>query len=230
MDITPAVKDATEAIDHIPLLVEAFSRLLATPTGWVVLVAVFLWFVVNRKLYTVFDSEKRLRARLEQLDGYLAKPEIADPDSVAVVRDLRDAHYFRIATGIYAEKRLRKSLIWLHDETPHLINWKQIHRALPYIKPTAKGTATIRDLTAWERIGYIYNEVVAYASLLAAAGMFALLLLSGARSILVVALTVAGAIIAFALAMFAFSQNLPERNARRIKAELEATTSPAPDA
>jgi uncharacterized membrane protein len=233
MSMTPAIKDATEAIQNIPPLVDAFTKLLATPIGWALLIGLFIWFVVNRRLYTFFDfAEKRERQRLESLDTYVAKPDVADPESIRVASDIRDAYYFKLGTGIYAEKRFRTSLIWLHGKTSYLITWKQIRRALPYIESTPEGTASVRDLSTTEKFGYWYNELIAYLSLLATAGIFAVLLLSNLRSLSTVALGIGGTIAALALAMFAFTQNFPEKTARRIKRELEKPkpSSSAPNA
>ncbi len=226
MDLTPQVKDATDAIHSFPALADAVLDLLRTPAGWFASAAVLVWFLVNKKLYRVFDvAENRERRRLDHLDSYVTKPEAADAESMAVLRDLRDAHYFKIGTGIYAERRLRASLIWLHLKTSHLINWCQIRKALSFIEPNSDGTASIRDLRFTEKVGFYYNETVAYLSLLPAAGTFVLFLSSNLRTLSAFGWGFGVSLGAFIFAMFVFAQNIPERASRRIKKELAAVTA-----
>ena len=227
MELTPKVKDAADAINSLPGLVNDVMGLLQTPTGWAVLTALFVWFVVNRKLYRVFEiAEIRQRRRLEYLDSYVSKPALADAKFIDVMRDLRDAHYFKIGTGIYAESRLRSCLIQLHAKTSHDISWKQIGKALPFIKAKADGSVSVRDLTAIEKLGFWYNELVAYLCLLSAAGILALLLLSDVRPLGTVALGAGATLAMFAFAMLVFSQGAPARVAKRIQKQLSADSAP----
>lgn len=228
MELTPKVKDAADAINSLPSLVNDVMGLLQTPTGWAVLTALFVWFVFNKRLYRVFDiAEIRQRRRLEYLDSYVSKPTLADASSIDVMRDLRDAHYFKIGTGIYAESRLRSCLIQLRAKTSHDISWKQIGKALPFIKAKPDGSVSVRDLSAIEKLGFWYNELVAYLFLLSAAGILALLFLSDVRTVGAVALGAASTLAMFAFAMFLFSQGAPARIAKRIQTQLAA--DPAPD-
>jgi hypothetical protein len=230
MDIAPKIKDATEAIRQFPPLFEAILDVLKTPTGWIVLLGLVTWLLVNRDVSHLFSFfERKTQRRLEYLDSYVAKPDIADKDTVDALRDLRDAHYFRLATQIYAEKRLRSSLINLHDRTSHHINWTLIRRALPYIEMKSEGEVSIRPMTTVETIGYWYNQVFGFLSLVASASIFTLFLFEGKKSLSEFIWGVGGALGVSLFAFFVFAQNLPVRAAKTIEQELDKP-SPNPGA
>lgn len=221
MNLVPDVKDATEAIQQVPPLVEAIVSLLQTPAGWFVLAVLFFWLLVNKDFSHIFDMfERKERRQFEYLDLYIAKSELADEESVKVLRDLRDAHYFKVATGIYAEKKLRRALINLHDRTSHFISWTQIRRAFRYIETSEDGIVEIRKLRKFEAIGYWYNELIAYVCLLLAAGLLNLFLFSDGRNSTSVAWGIISPLAAVFFAMFVFAQNWPILAARRIQKEL----------
>lgn len=227
MALAPQIKDATEAIQQVPPLVDALANLLQTPSGWVVLAAFFLWLLVNKDFSHLFDfMERKERRRFEHLDLYVTKPELADEESVKVLRDLRDAHYFKIATGIYAEKNLRSALIALHNRTSHLVGWSSIRRAFPYIQANNRREVKIRELTGFEKFGYWYNQFVGYTSLFAAAGILSLFVISSSKTFTSLAWGVGGTLAVVFFAMFVFSQNWPEYAARRIQKELAKLPEP----
>jgi len=221
MELTSQIKDATEAIHQLPPLVDGLVTLLKTPAGWFVLTAFFIWLLINKDFSRIFDfKDRRERQRFEHLDLYVNKPELADEDSVKALRDLRDAHYFKIATGIYAEKSLRKALIKLHDQTSHNVSWSSIRRAYQYIQADGNQNVTVRELTIFEKFGYWYNQIVGYVSLLAAASILSLFVLSSNKSIASFAWGVGGALATVFFAMFVFAQNWPEHAAKRIQREM----------
>lgn len=221
MDLAPQLKDATEAIQHVPPLADAITNLLQTPTGWIAIAAFFFWLIVNKDFSHLFDIlERKERRRSEHLDIYVAKPELADSESIKTLSDLRDAHYFKIATGIYAEKKLRYALINLHNRTSHHISWEKIRRAFSYIEINNDGTIVIRNLTRFESIGYWYNEIVGYASLLFAAGFLSLFFMITPKTLSTFAWGIGSSLTAVLFAMFVFAQNWPILAAKSIQKEL----------
>ncbi|HZX31558.1 MAG TPA: hypothetical protein VFF03_09420 [Rhodocyclaceae bacterium] len=221
MDLAPQVKDATEAIQHVPPLVDAVMGLLQTPTGFGVLLVFFTWLVINKDfshLFQIFERKEKRRA--EHLDLYVSKPELADTEAFKVLSDLRDAYYFKMATGIYAEKKLRQALIDLHGRTSHKISWGQIRRAFPYIEPANNGEVVIRKLTTFEKIGYWYNQAIGYGSLLSAAVLWSLFFLSSPKTTGSIVWGLAGTFAPVLFAMFVFAQNWPVGAAKRIQREL----------
>lgn len=221
MDIAPQVKDATEAIQHLPPLLNAISSLFQRPVGWALLAALFVWLLLNKDFSKFFDFfERKEKRRSEHLDLYVSKSELADEESIRVLRDLRDAEYFKIATGIYAEKRLRRALIGLHERTSHHTTWGHIRRAIQFLEADKQGNVSVRDFTRFETIGYWYNQIIGYASLLLAAGIISLLLLSYIKGPSAVAISIGGSFAIILFAMFAFAQNWPVQAAKRIKAEI----------
>lgn len=122
MALAPQVEDLAKAIESLPSLLDALGALPVS--GWVVLIAFFLWLLANKNLSRIVDFvQGKERRRIERLDAYIAFPNPSDSAVTNAIRDLRDAYYFKVATGIYAENRVRNALIGLHDATSHVITW-----------------------------------------------------------------------------------------------------------
>lgn len=221
MELAPQVEDLAKTIQSLPSLLGAVSSLPLS--GWVVLVAFFLWLLANKNLPQVFDlfdrKEKRL---LERLETYVSSPEAGEPKTMKAVRDIRDAHYFKVATGIYAEARVRNAYIELHGRTSHLITWRHICRAHPYLEVAADETITVRVMDFAESLSYWYNQIVAYGSLLVSAALVSLVILSGSKTLSSFSVGFGGAILSALFAAFVFSQNWPVHAAKKIARELES--------
>jgi hypothetical protein len=159
--------------DILPWL-STFANTTAVTVVLVLLFLAFLLNLINRGFFLqMFDIlEHKERKRLEQINEYVLSHDAADPETVKVVRDLRDAHYFNVATGIYAENRTRSAFIKLHQTSSHCITWKHIDRARPYMEIAADETITIRDLSRFDKISYWYNQFVAYGSLIFSVVLF----------------------------------------------------------
>lgn len=226
MELTAQLKDATEATQQVIPLADALANLLQTPAGLIAVVVFFLWLLVNKDFSHLFELfERKEKRRSEQLDLYVSKPELADADSIKVLSDLRDAHYFKVATGIYAEKKLRSVLITLHNQTSHHISWQQIKRAFQYIEIGENNTLEIRELTTIEVLGYWYNQLVGYASALFAACIFGLFVITSPKTLAAITWGIGGGLGVIFFAMFVLSQNWPIHAAKRIRKELQATTN-----
>ena len=228
MALAPQVEDLAKAIESLPSLLDAVGALPIS--GWVVLIAFFLWLLANKNLSRIIEFvQGQERRRIEKLDAYIASPNPSDPSVASAVRDLRDAYYFKVATGIYAENRVRTALIKLHDATSHVITWRHICRAHPFLTVAPDGTVTVRPMDFSEKLGYWYNQAVAYFFLLFAASLFSLVILSGTKTWVSFVLGVGGGIVAAAFAMFVFSQNWPARSAKKISKEIEGQRNGAAD-
>jgi hypothetical protein len=229
MELAPQVEDLAKAIQSLPSLLEAVNSLPIS--GWVVLVAFFLWFVANKNLSRVFDvlwrKEKR---KLEQLDTYISSPAAGDENAIKAIRDLRDARYFKMATGIYAESRVRNAFIRLHEATSHLVTWRHICRAHPYLKVAADETVIVKDLDFSEKLSYWYNQLVGYLFLLLAATLVSLAILSGSKTVMSFSFGFGGGILSALFAMFVFSQNWPIHAAQKIAKELDRQRNTNPNA
>jgi hypothetical protein len=124
------IHETTEVVKNISVLKEALFELLQKPGDWLWLIFILLvfaggWLVRHvsiQNLLTVAGS--RERSRLQQIESYIENPEMADSGSLAVLKGLRNAFYFKVATGIYAEKAYRDRLIELHEKTSIAVSWK----------------------------------------------------------------------------------------------------------
>lgn len=97
------------ATQQVIPLADALANLLQTPAGLIAVVVFFLWLLVNKDFSHLFELfERKEKRRSEQLDLYVSKPELADANSIKVLSDLRDAHYFKVATGILLRQALEK--------------------------------------------------------------------------------------------------------------------------
>lgn len=224
MDLASQIKNTTEAVQNLPSLLNAVYTLITTPDGAALLILFCLWLLANRGFFSrsfgIF--EHRERRRLEQINEFVSSYDTADPETLKVVRDLRDAHYFNVATGIYAENRTRSAFIKMHQASSHCIAWKHIERARPYMDIAADETITIRDLTSMEWLGYWYNQCVAYLSLFFSIVLFIItFVLSDTKTMMSFGISLGTSIFLVVLALFVFFQNLPIYAKERIAKELQ---------
>lgn len=220
MELAPQVEDLAKAIHSLPSIFDAVYSLPIS--GWLVVAAFFLWFLANRDFTHIFDVlERKEKRRLEVLDKYVSTETSADNQVMSAIKDLRDAYYFKVATGIYAESRIRNALIKLHEANCHLITWHNICRAQPYLDVNKDENVTVRKLSSIENFSYWYNQLVAYFFLLLSAALFSLLLLVESKTLTAVTYSFGGGILTALFAMFAYSQNYPVRAAKKIRDELE---------
>jgi len=221
------IKNFTEAAQNLSSLLNVVCTLVTTPGGVVLLILFCIGFIlilVNKGFFSQVSDmfERKERRRLEQINEYVSSHEAADPETIKVVRDLRDAHYFNVATGIYAENRTRSAFIKLHQDSSHCIAWKHIDRARLYIDIAADETITIRDLTRFEWLGYWYNQCVAYGSLFFSAVLFIItFVLSDTKTMMSFWGSLGTSLFLVILAIFVFFQNLPIYAKDLIAKELE---------
>ncbi|WP_351189321.1 hypothetical protein [Shewanella sp. TB4-MNA-CIBAN-0142] len=236
-DIAKGIHSATSVVNSIPEFMKALTDVMETPYGWIILAVILIWFLLNKDLsrfLNIFETKEK--KRLDKLEVYVNNKEAANNEALEVIKDLRDAHYFKVATDIYAEKSLRDSLINLHKKTSHTINWINIKRAMPYINADSTSTVSIRDQSRSEKFGYFYNLFTGWLFLGFAVALSLVFIFSNDRVLSQFALWIASTLFCAFFAMFAFSQNFPIRAAKKIKTELEkvsttnvpATTEAAP--
>jgi len=221
MPLTPQVKDLTDVAQQVPSLIEALWVLIQTPSGAIAIAAFFIWFIVNKDfshLFNLFDRKER--KIFDYLDSYVSKPELANKESIAVLQDIRDGHYFKVGTGIYAENMMRAALIRLHNTTSHLITWKRIRYALPFIESDSDGKVTIRQFRFSEKFGFWYNYAAGFLLMLTAAGSLALSFFSQPFQLRTFVPGILGAVVGLLISGFVFSQNRPMHAAKLIRAEI----------
>ncbi|MFZ3019418.1 MAG: hypothetical protein WA056_13280 [Gallionella sp.] len=217
---TENIDDLNKAIQSLPALLDSISSLPIS--GWVVLFVLFLWLLANNDFSRVLDFfERKEKRKLEALDSYVASPNTADAKAIKAISDLRDAHYFKIATGIYAESRLRNAIIKLHEATSHLVTWRHIRLALPHLDVDVDESVAVKGFSLADSAGYRYNQFVGYTFLLFAATLISLVILSGSKTLESFVLGFGSGIASAFFAMFVFSQNWPIDAAKKISAELE---------
>lgn len=216
------LKQTTELVKSIPEFMEAVTEVLQTPWGWLFLALIVFWFFINKDLSHVSNFFERGRTRrLEKLESYISNVEMADESALKVIKDLRDAYYFKVATGIYAERMFRDSLINLHNITSPQINWTLIKRAIPYIKASQDMSISIRDMESWEKIGHYYNLFVGFMFLVFSGVVFITFMLSEPKTITNILIGAGGSLACAIFSIFVFAQNWPYGAAKDIRYELE---------
>lgn len=221
--ISNGLETATNTVRSIPEFLDAIAEIMRTPYGWVVLAALLIWFLLNKDLsnmFRVFESKEK--KRLEKLEVYINNKEAANDDALVVIKDLRDTHYFKVATDIYAEKPLRDSLITLHKRTSHSVNWINIKRAMPYLIVGRDSKVTVRKQTKFEVLGHYYNLVTGWLFLGFSVALLLVFLLSATKDFGQFSVWVLSTVFSTFCAMFAFSQNWPIASAKKISNELAA--------
>lgn len=221
IEITPQIKDATEAIQSLPSLINAIGSLFSTPWGGGLLLAIFLWIILNQNSSRVFAwVAGKKQKRLEALNSYLADSGSADLDALQAVKDQRDSYYFKVATGIYAEGTYRTALIKLHHASSHTLTWTHIRRAQEYLRVSSAGEVSVHPLSKFDWFAYWYNQLVAYSCLFVSVGLLTLVFTSSERSSWLFFLGFGGAFGIALFAMFVLSLNWPVASRKRVENEL----------
>lgn len=210
-------------LNSIPQLVEAVRNLINTPWGFLLLLFILIWFIANRYLLSVIDIfDKRNSRHRESLTQYITfSNENSNDDEVvrSVVKDRWNSLHFQNATGIYADKKLRKHLLHLYESTSSAITWKTIKNALYYIDVTSSNVIYIREMSLLDRIIYYYNNFFGFVFLLASIGIFLMLIFMNPQAFENLYTFFAG-LACFIVAIFSFFQNRPVFSSRKIKTEL----------
>lgn len=221
MQITTKVDDLSEAIKSLPSLISSLQSL--SIFEWTVVITLFLWLATNKKVPTIIEAIKsREKEKLDQLDSYIFNKDFLDENTAQVVRDMRDARHFRIATGIYAERRQRNALIKLHKATCHKFSWRNIRRAQSCLEINEDETIQMKTLSKFDLAGYWYNQLIGYVFLLLPAVIFTIIILSETKTTSSLLTSITSIILCIVFSMFVFSQNWPVQEARRITKEIES--------
>jgi hypothetical protein len=147
-------------INQLPSAFNAIESL--SVSGWIFIVFIFFGFFLNKNFFKLWGMLKeKEKQKIEKLELYIGSNDSSNANLSKVIKDIRDAYYFKMATGIYAEEKLRNALIWIHKNTSYLVGWQQINQALPYITILRDESASIRKMTAIDSIGYWYNKLTA---------------------------------------------------------------------
>ncbi|MFV0575035.1 MAG: hypothetical protein ACK5NC_06440 [Vibrio sp.] len=209
-------------LSTIPEFMDWAVNIIKTPYGWLVLVFVLIGIALNQNLlfFTSFWGNRKID-KITKIEHYFENERIADPAVEKVFRDLINANYFKIATGIYAEEHRRNLLIKLQNDLSHVISWVHIKRALPYIESSADNKAYIREENRMEKAGYYYNYIAGFLSLIITVSIILLFIVYNDHSLAQLFMLIVTMICGIAFTVICFYQNFPIISARKIKKELK---------
>lgn len=190
--------------------------------GWFVIAALFLLFIANKHLIHIFNLiENKEKKKIAQINEYISSNNSQDTKTRKAISDLKDAHYFKIATGIYAEHKARSALINLHETTSHHITWRHIRRAHEFIEISDKEEISIRPTSPAEKLGYWYNNLSGAFLLLLSATLFGLVFITTNKSVIAIITGLLTGFLCALISIFIFSQNWPIKAAKKISKELK---------
>lgn len=222
-----SLQETADFLNSVPEVLDALSNLVQHDwLGWLVLIGGVVWVLLNKDvgfLFSVF--ERKAAKRLELLESYISQKEIACKELHRGMKDLRDAHYFKVATGIVAEKSRRNGLLSLHDSISHRINWKQIKRAEAYIEVSDDEQITVRKAKLTECFEYAFNWIVGLVFLLLSGILFIALVLGGTKTLGSLLFGIGAATSTAIFSMFVFSLNRSFSDAKSIRAALQEISS-----
>jgi hypothetical protein len=220
-NVSEWMNSAIETVKSIPELMNALAEVVQTPYGWIPLALIILWFVVNKDflLFLRFHSEKE-KKKLDEIEKYLSDKDNVDPISQEVFVDIRTSRYFKVATGIHAEKKMRDALIDLHKNTSSNISWTTIRRALSLLKFKEDNSIEILKPNKIQTLGKYYNLSIGWLFVAFSAAIFLTMIASAKSGLLVLLFFLFLMITCLAMALFAFSQNFPLMSAMRIREEI----------
>lgn len=219
------VTDSIEGVNNLNPLISAVLEVLTGPHGWigaVILVGLALRTLLVADPGKFLDLlERGEKKRIGYLDRYVEKPGVPGNDVHHALIDVRDAHYFKCATGIYAESKRRSALLRLHRETSPAISWKFIRRANQHIEIDRNGNVSISEKLFWSKVSIWYNYCVG-AVFLCVGLIFSALFLSTLLEAPKASIMFLGvALLGFLVSAFSLAQNLPWISAERLRAELK---------
>lgn len=217
-----AINEATSTINQIEILTQAIKHLFSTPENYAIAILIALWFFLNKNfLHVIQLFGKRDKKRIEELDNFISRSKNTEKTLLLTIHDIRNSLYFKIATGINAEKKYRELLINLHNHTSHKITWKIIQRASPFIDINQNNEISIRPFSKFEIFTMWYNILAGTFLILASIFFFGASFLAVKTALSFAAIYLTMAILFLITAAIAFAQNWPEEAARKIESELK---------
>lgn len=218
--------DVSRAVTDFRELIHFLIETLQDPIG-IGAIAIILLLIIFRKAgpHAFNYVTKRKQWKADLMDSYLSKNTAAIPTISSVLIDTRDTYYFRVATGIYAEKNRRDPLISLHSSLKEIGSWQLIRRAGPFLQMNSQGEIYVPKFKPIDQIGFGFNVAMfLFFAVMFAAGVSTLVFLRPKDGAVVQTLLL-GIIGAAILFIYAAAQNWPYYAAKRIREKLRETTS-----
>jgi len=215
---TKELQGATAFLQEVPKFLQAADKIATMKNGAIILMIVGAIPVLVLCWYALRAIERKQNITFKHFDAYIAMGDSADEALVAALKDIRDARYFKMATGIHAEKIRRNAFIKAHEKLSNTIAWTHIRRALPYIDINEAGSISIRAKTKSDTVTWWFHLIFAIL-----AGCFAVVLF-GCGILLpdngAIGLMIAG-VLYLGFAMFIVAQNWPANASTMIDEELK---------
>ncbi len=216
-----AIDNTLSKVAEISQTIEQLLPLLFTPIGVASAVIVVTSMVFGHNWHPLIELlASRSRRRLDLLDRHATGSRSSDEPTQATIADIRDAWYFHASTGIYAESKLRNSLIDLHRKTSYRVSWKVIRRAREFLSVGDDGAVAVRNFTLADRVELWLNRIAGLVFILMFVVVYLSIFTGAITGVGSMAVAVAFGLLAFVLFLYALSQTLPYRDAVLLSKEI----------
>lgn len=211
-----------DGITKIPLIIKQSESLSLISCLFVVLIICIHLFKNSTQILDLY--ERKEKKTFERLDAYVLSKEGIDDNVLKTAKDVRNGHYFKIATGIYAESSFRDELIKLHELNPNVLNWKVIKSAIDYLEVNKSGEISVNPISKWGKIfrwwNFFEGGVLMILSIIWLLATFFAYFKSRELSLFITGL--ATCLFLYTFSLLAFLKNLGGHNSMRIAKELKA--------
>ena len=216
------IESATGFLENIPAFTRALESVLDSQWGWLFLLIFFIWLMANKD-WTKLASllERKEQKKIERLELYKQQCCDSESETQQVILDVRNAYYFKEATGIYAENTHRKALSNFHESYSHSINWKQIKIAMPHIVISKEGKVSIKKMSTLDKITFYYNLFMCGTFLFLGLVLLLTFTTLDSPSAMSFLYGIGGFLAFMCLSLLSLSQNWSMQSAKRIKKEIE---------
>ena len=180
-----------------------------------------IWIFINKDFSHITKrKERNEHERLSKIAEYLEKHPNSAESHITIFKDVCDAYYFKLATGIYAENKFREALVKFKVDAGYPITWTTIRRALPFIILQGEDVV-VRKYNNEDFIGKWVNLLMAISFALIALMCGVAILGSGVKTFTSFLLFATLPTLFFMLSLFSFSQNRDRDAAEKMKISLK---------
>lgn len=207
--------DAVKSLSDVSVILNFAEKM--TGGQWVVVLVLLVGFFLNKNMKDIFGYfQKKGKSKLEDIEKYIERNEASTSDMIDSMKDVRDAFYFKIMTGVYVEGQRRLALIRFHKEYAEKLSWKKISRAYEYLDFEDLSSIKVKRFGFIDKAGYYYNSAMGWVFMVMAILLVASAVIEKNTSWTGVVDLACGAFIAI-VSLFVFGQNYPMKAAKEIK-------------
>lgn len=145
-------------------IIEFLSHPLGIAAAFVFTIFVFFRYIQSDQFFSWF--ERKDKNRIAELERYLTQ-DVHHKENHQLVQDMREAHYFKKATGLDVDVEWITPLIEFHQSLQGKIRWKQIHFAQEFLEFNQNQISISSSLHSfWRQVDFGIQVGMAFGMLL----------------------------------------------------------------